>query len=724
MADSGDTGQCGLAAGGSRADRGDQGIYKSYILQVKDMKKQSEITKRMDAQKQRNEWRKKGWSIPELRGGKQIWYDLIIKLVELIDAGNANDINSVPDIEGIANIQTWRVYSRFLKGVGLVYNHAGSLRLSIDGEMFLKQPTKKQIANLIQDRFRLFGETLDVIAQEPETVEEVHRKICKKFGLTWVNLSNTRSRMDWLEILGLIQGIGNRKWEVTELGKDMLQDWHIIDPEVLEYSDSDMNAVEINEPPVEIAMLLEKLKNSQEMHKKRCTYNIWVPSPNRIENLRRIVQIAIERISRKDLFEFIEKEFGLKVSSAESMLPFLKASGLLEEVGRNVYMATAAAQAWIETGNDLDLIRILHAHMRFVGEIILYAENDIIRNDLYSIGKRYSLNNEKVRWLVGFLLEAGLLEEPQYLHLRATRLGKAFADTLPMEKIEETEEEVAINDLQEYTQKIAREKETALDKLRERLSLAAVTPGMDGKMPGWAFEEAICDVFSYMGFQAEHIGGAGDTDIVLKWRDKDDTVVAIIDGKSRTNGQVSHGDISDIALDTHKEKHNADYVAIIGAGFSGDTIHNFAIKKEYALITDKQLIEIAYASKGLGLKLSEIALMFKVPDGFSQLEELILTKRRELEIVSEIIRQFCIEKESVDSLSPRDLFFLLKNSSLSPTVEELISGFNTLSNDQIGVLRRLKRNTNLENVQYVLCDENKVVNRLRALADAIEKGLN
>lgn len=102
----------------------------------------------------------------------------------------------------------------------------------------------------------------------------------------------------------------------------------------------------------------------------------------------------------------------------------------------------------------------------------------------------------------------------------------------------------------------------------------------------------------------------------------------------------------------------------------------------------------------------------------------LLTKRRELEIVSEIIRQFYIEKESVDSLSPRDLFFLLKNSSLSPTVEELISGFNTLSNDQIGVLRRLKRNTNLENAQYVLCDENKVVDRLRALVDAIEKGLN
>lgn len=661
---------------------------------------------------------KKGWTIPELRGGKQIWYELVKKLTELVKAGNANDINSVPDIEGLTNIQTWRVYVRFLKGLGLIYNHAGRLELSNEGEEFVKAPTQRKIADLIQDRFRLFGEILDVIAKEPGTVEEVNRKICKNFGLTWANLSNTRSRMDWLEILGLIQGIGNRKWEVTENGKEALQEWCLINPEVLEYSDSDMNDIEINEPPMEIAILLDRLKESPEMHKKRCTYNIWVPSPNRIENLRKIVQIAFDRISRKELFEFIEKEFGLKTSSAESMLPFLKASGLIEEVGRNIYMATAAARAWIETGNDLDFIRILHVHMRFVGEILLYAEKDIVRNDIYAIGKRYFLNNEKVRWIVGFLLEVGLLEEPQYLHLRATRFGKAFAETLPMEEMTETD------DLEETTQKTTHnKKDSILDKLSERLSIAAVTPDMDGKMRGLAFEEAIFDMFIYMGFKAEHIGGAGDTDIVLKWKENNETIVAIIDGKSRANGQVSHGDISDIALDTHKEMHNADYVAIIGAGFSGATIHNFAIKKEYALITDKQLIEIAHASKELGLGLPEVALMFKMPDGFSQLEEIISIRRRELEIISEIIRQFCIEKESVESLSPRDLFFLLKNTSLSPTLEELINGFNTLSNDQIGILKKLKKNSNFENVQYILRGEGEVVNRLRALAYAIEKGL-
>ena len=685
------------------------------------MEERQKYTKAIvDVQKQKNEWRKKGWTIPDLRGGKQVWYELVIKLVKLLETEEECDLNTVLDTGGLVNAQTWRVYAPFLKGIGFAYNHAGKLVLSDKGRLFAERPTKKELADLIQDRIRLFGEMLDVINEVPVTVEEVDKKICKKYGLNWNNLGNTRKRMDWLEVLGLIQAIGNRKWEVTESGKDALKRWYIVSPEILELEDSDMDEIEITEPPVEIAVLLQKLREIPEMHKKRCTYNIWVPSPNRIENLRIIIQFALHRVSRKELFEFIENEFELKLSSVESMLPFLKASGLIEEVGRNIYIATAAAQAWIETGNDLDFIRILHVHMRFVGEILLYADNDIVRNNIYRIGKNYRMNNEKIRWIIGFLLEAGLLEEPQYLHLKTTKMGKVFVETLPLEKIDQhniPEENV------EEKEEVFNEGASKLDAISKRLCMSAVDPGMEGKLPRRAFEEAISDIYSYMGFKAEHIGGSGDTDVVLKWKENDDTLVAIVDGKSKSNAQVSHGDISDIALDTHKEKNNADYVAIIGPGFSGDTIKNFAIKKEYALITDKQLIEIANASKELGLSLREMALMFKSPDGFSQLEEIILSKRRELDIISEIIRQFCNEQEVLKSLSPRDLFLLLRNSNVSPSLEELISGFNTLSNDQIGILKKVNKNNIPENVQYILCDEKKTINRMRALANAIEKGL-
>ena len=39
---------------------------------------------------------------------------------------------------------------------------------------------------------------------------------------------------------------------------------------------------------------------------------------------------------------------------------------------------------------------------------------------------------------------------------------------------------------------------------------------------------------------------SGDTDVVVKWKDEEDKyVVAIIDGKSKSGGRVSHSDISE-----------------------------------------------------------------------------------------------------------------------------------------------------------------------------------
>ena len=40
--------------------------------------------------------------------------------------------------------------------------------------------------------------------------------------------------MDWLEVLGLIDSIGNRKWAVTESGKRALKEWILVTSEMLE----------------------------------------------------------------------------------------------------------------------------------------------------------------------------------------------------------------------------------------------------------------------------------------------------------------------------------------------------------------------------------------------------------------------------------------------------------------------------------------------------------
>ncbi len=680
-----------------------------------------------DIQKQKSEWKRKGWSIPEIRGRKQEWFETVKGLVQLLGHNPVSDLSFTPVLDSIVPLYPWRSYVPFLKGTGLVCNHSGVLELSETGLNFLRSPSKRELANLLHDKYRLVGEFLGSLSQFPKTIEEIDKEICREYCLNWNNLSNTRRRMDWLEVLGLIESVGNRKWGVTEEGTAALNEWILISPTVLESKSDDSEEADlIAPPPDEISELLLKLRNDPSLHNKRNTYNIWVPSPDRIENLRKILQFAYERVSRSELFDFVEHEFNLRTSSVESMLPFLRADGLLEEVGKNIYTATTAAKAWCDSGNDLDFIRILHAHKRYVGEMISDASQDIVRNDIYSKAKQYGINVEKARWIMGFLLEAGLLEETQYLHVKATVLGKRFVSELPLMAVpaekgpSRNESAGSIN-----ADPKAVPPSPQAESIFERMKAAARDPGAEGKNPGAAFEEAIAKVFHLLGFDAKRIGGAGNTDIVVRWKDLEGKIqTSIVDAKSKSTGTVTHSDVSDVAIETHKEKNDAEFVAIVGPGFGGDTLKNHAWKKGFALITDSELIDIAKDAQALGLSLCETAMLFNVPNGLAQLRELITTRKREREIVSLVVSTFIQEQNAMESLSARDLYFLLRKTDLSPSLDELIHAFTLLSKEEIGVLSPIKKASAEENTTYAIREGKHCVNRLRSLADAIEKGLD
>ncbi len=254
---------------------------------------------------------------------------------------------------------------------------------------------------------------------------------------------------------------------------------------------------------------------------------------------------------------------------------------------------------------------------------------------------------------------------------------------------------------------------------------AARDPVAEGKAAGVAFEEAIAELFAYIGFDATRIGGSGNTDVIVRWKDKTGTQrTAILDAKSKFSGFVSHSDISDVALETHKEKHNAEYVAVVGPGFSGDTIKNHAKKEKIVLITDNELCEIAKNAEEYGLLLSEIALLFDDSRGLALLEDIISSKQRESSLISAVASQFISEQEAMDALSPRDMLLLLKDSDLSPTLEELIGIFDHLSNPEIGLLHIVAKNSSPQYVTYILSDSRKVITRLRAFAKAIETGVS
>ena len=168
-----------------------------------------------------------------------------------------------------------------------------------------------------------------------------------------------------------------------------------------------------------------------------------------------------------------------------------------------------------------------------------------------------------------------------------------------------------------------RKNEAEVAQVAESLIRTSTDPSADGKTSGAAFEICIERAFQHMGFQAQRISGSGDTDVLVQWYDGDGSLrTAIVDGKSTASGHVTHTSVSEVAINAHKDKNTAEFVAIVGPSFSGDTIRNAAQKQEWVLITAAELGELVASADALGLRPAELGILFEMPDGLSRLAEL------------------------------------------------------------------------------------------------------
>ena len=78
------------------------------------------------------------------------------------------------------------------------------------------------------------------------------------------------------------------------------------------------------------------------------------------------------------------------------------------------------------------------------------------------------------------------------------------------------------------------------------------------------FEEAIKEAFNFLGFEAELIGGSGDTDVLLVANIGKESFKVNVDGKTSRSGKIIDRQIDWLSLRDHRDKRKADFVVVVG----------------------------------------------------------------------------------------------------------------------------------------------------------------
>ena len=150
------------------------------------------------------------------------------------------------------------------------------------------------------------------------------------------------------------------------------------------------------------------------------------------------------------------------------------------------------------------------------------------------------------------------------------------------------------------------------------------------------FEEAIKLAFDFLGFEAELIGGSGDTDVILTANIGKESYKINVDGKTSASGKISDSQIDWLSLTDHKQKNKSDFVVVVGPNFSGGNLEKRANDHGVCLLKTDDLIQLVNAHSEFPFTLIELKNLFAGKgDRSPQLNDLLTQNLQKKEFLNQ-----------------------------------------------------------------------------------------
>ncbi|MFC1417869.1 restriction endonuclease [Streptacidiphilus cavernicola] len=516
---------------------------------------------------------------------------------------------------------------------------------------------------------KFFGELLQAIGDQTKHADLLE-VATETYGLNWSTLSPVRDRTGWLRSLGMVELWGQRVVR-TELGDALLEVLPLCPPETARGEGED--AVELDGSEEALPEFFGDFIQLEQVDlRNRRALIGYIPrgiaSDTRDGDsaltvtaaLWRLVELLSDGAGLEEFGELCGSEFSISRTSFTSVTHALRHIGLVEQTKFNHFAPSENAHRLVDEGNERLLAAYLHARYLFFGEILLHLGKSATTSALVSVAKEVygyiQASNGEIRLRLAFLQDAGLVERMDWQRFRVTAAGRSFAKGLTLQLPVEDEPE-ANDPAEPQDAHSCLLPDGIIDQLRQYGNV-----GTDSQ----EFEAAVGRAFAFLGFQAEHLGGSGRSDVLgIAQLATKDRYRVIVDAKSSGNGQVAESSVKFDALRDHKRKHKADHVLVVGPEFA-PRLKNWAVEHEVILLHIEDLAVLLTRHSQNPMPLTELRDAFSRVDTFNDdlAERYSALERRSL-LMGRIIGlafQEAVDEDPVDDgyISVENILYALR----------------------------------------------------------------
>lgn len=645
-------------------------------------------------------WRDRVNSLGYIAGGTEAQAELLRQVLKQLpcDGGESLEWRTAEGKSVSARCED--LCRRVLSAPGLAErSRRGQWQPSAYARQWLENEDNSFLAAHLHARVKFFGELLAAIGDQTKQADLL--EVAKEtYGLNWSSLSPVRDRTGWLRSLGLIELWGLQVVR-TELGDALLEALPLCSPESARGEGEDVAETDDGQGP--LAFVGESVQLEQVDLKKRRALIGYIPRGNASEGrdgnstltaaaaLRRLVALLGDGVGLEEFSELCGSEFGISKKSFTTMMHALRHTGLIEQTSFNHFAPSADAHRLVNEGNERLLTAHLHAQYLFFGEILCHLSKPSTTSMLVTVAKEMygyaQASNGEVRLRLAFLQDAGLVERVDWQRFRATGAGRSFAKNLTLQlPVEAEAKETTPTGMQSASPSL--EFDAIITQLRKCGNV-----GTDSR----EFEEVVGHAFAFLGFQTEHLGGSGRTDVLaIAHLAAKDRYRIIVDAKSSGNGQVAESSVKFDALRDHKRKHKADHVVVVGPEFA-PRLKNWAVENEVVLLRIEDLGALLDRHSRNPMPLTELRDAFSQIDTFSDdlteryeaLERRSLLMRR----IIDLAFQEALDEDPIDDgyISVENIIYALrKEFTPRPSRQEVDELITFLSSSVVAALESAK----------------------------------